>query len=84
MAIKLTECPDVHVETISISARELITPAGQNMGIFPKYFAECEAIEIITERITNKDAGATIEGTEAIVRNVIKEAISSEIFEAVN
>lgn len=84
MAIKLTECPDVHIETVSIASRELITPAGQNMGTFPKYFAECEAIDIITARITNKDAGATIEGTEAIVRSVIREAIQSQLFEAVN
>ena len=80
MAIKLTECPDVHIETVSISSREVYED-GENLGVYPKYFAECEAIDIITDRITNKDAGATIDGTESIVRGVIRELINEGILQ---
>jgi hypothetical protein len=81
MAIKLTKCPDVHVETVSVAHRDLYED-GQNLGVYPKYFAECEAMDIINDRVSDfKDAGATLEGTEAIVRNVIRALINAQILE---
>lgn len=80
MAIKLTQCPDVHVETVSVAHRD-VYENGENLGVYPKYFAECEAMDIINDRVSDfKDAGQTLEGTEAIVRNVIAEFIKVGIF----
>lgn len=81
MALKFTEHPDVHIETVSVAHREIFED-GQNMGTYPKYFAECEALDIITDRVSDfKDAGATLEGTEAIARNVIRALINAGILQ---
>jgi hypothetical protein len=71
------------VEANSLSSVEL-TDAETFLGTYPKHFAEYEAIDIVINRITNKDAGTTLEITEQSARDAVRVAISEGVLQGVN
>lgn len=79
-----SDIEDFALETESVWAHELIED-GQNMGTYPKYFAECEALDIlVAEFMTHKDSGATIEQVEDLARAYVRKFIADGTFQAVN
>lgn len=66
---------DFALETESVSAQEI------EGGMYPQYFAECEALDIlVAEFMTYKDSGATIEQVEDLARNYVAKFIAEGTF----
>lgn len=74
---------DYLLEVNSFWARELIEDEAI-LGIYPKHFAEYEALDIIIGRITDKNAGSSLKLTETLAREAIKEIIKDGVFAGVN
>lgn len=78
-----SDIEDFALETQSVWSHEIYED-GQNMGTYPKYFAECEALDILVgEFMTYKDSGATIDEVENLARGYVRKFISEGIFEKV-
>jgi hypothetical protein len=76
--------PDFVIETVSVQSAPFISQDGTDYGIYPRQFAEMEALDIIIDRITDKNAGSTFDPTESALSSAVRLAISEKIFEGVN
>jgi hypothetical protein len=74
---------DWRVQAVSLSSVEL-KDENLFMGTYPKLFAEVEAGDIVIDRITDKDAGVSLEITEQSARNAVTRAIRDGVLEVIN
>jgi hypothetical protein len=71
-------------ETESVRAVELIED-GENLGIYPKHFAEYESADyIVNEFVGDKESAQTFAKMEELIRRHVATLIKHGIFGAVN